>query len=144
MHALFFLPLLLFGRNRKHLGGVAEGRLLPTIKELFQMAATFTLAMSAWAIFRADTIPQLGSWLMSVVTLKGGLGTAGMSGAGDFIKVLLWVVVLFIVEWINRGQAFGCALYPKSRFFRWICYLVLFETIIFFQGRSESFIYFQF
>ncbi len=144
VHALFFLPLLLAGKNRKYLGAVAEGRVLPSAKEFFQMAATFTLAMAAWAIFRADSISQLGSWIQAIFSLKGGFGASGMSGAGDFLNVLPWIVVLFVVEWFNRGQAFGCAIYPKRRILRWICYCVLFETILLFQGRSESFIYFQF
>ncbi len=144
IHALFFIPLLLLGQNRRYLGEVAEGRILPTIKECFQMAVTFVLAMMAWALFRADTIAQFGSWMFSLFTLKGGFGIAGMSGAGDFIKVLPWVIVLLVVEWFNRGEAFGCAFYPKNRIARWIRYLTLFETILLFQGRSESFIYFQF
>ena len=42
-HAALFLPLILFGQNRKFINHVAEGRLLPTGKEVLQMMMTFLL-----------------------------------------------------------------------------------------------------
>lgn len=42
-HAALFLPLILFGQNRKFINHVAEGRLLPTGKEVLLMMMTFLL-----------------------------------------------------------------------------------------------------
>ena len=46
LHALLFMPLLVFNRNRKFTGSIAEGRLLPSFKEICQMGMTFFWAMS--------------------------------------------------------------------------------------------------
>ena len=44
-HAILFLPLILTSKNRKYTNQVAEGRLLPTLKETGQMLLTFFLAV---------------------------------------------------------------------------------------------------
>ena len=56
-HAVCFLPLLLCDKNRRHVTDVvAEGRLLPSPRELFQMLCTFALAVVGWTFFRAPDI----------------------------------------------------------------------------------------
>ena len=55
-HAILFLPLILTGKNRKYTNQVAEGRILPTLKEAGQMLLTFFLAVLGWIIFRAESI----------------------------------------------------------------------------------------
>ena len=41
LHAIYFLPLLLTNRNRTYLGVVAEGKILPSVRELLLMMSTF-------------------------------------------------------------------------------------------------------
>ena len=53
LNAIYFLPLLLTNNNRKNLGVVAEGKLLPSFRELFAMLTTFILTVFAWIFFRA-------------------------------------------------------------------------------------------
>ncbi|HNN11877.1 MAG TPA: MBOAT family protein, partial [Bacteroidia bacterium] len=53
---MLFLPLILLKQNRKHTDTVAEGRLFPNFKELFEIAVTFLLVVIGWVFFRADTI----------------------------------------------------------------------------------------
>ena len=55
INALYFLPLLLTNNNRKNLGVVADGKLLPSIREFFAMISTFILTVFAW-IFLEQTI----------------------------------------------------------------------------------------
>ena len=44
IHAMLYIPLFLRGKNRQYTTSiVAEGRLFPSIKELFQMGSTFFL-----------------------------------------------------------------------------------------------------
>ena len=52
LNAIYFLPLLLTNNNRKNLGVVAEGKLLPSFRELFAMLITFILTVFAWIFFR--------------------------------------------------------------------------------------------
>ena len=55
-NAILFMPLILGGHNRKYTNAVAEGRLLPSPKELLQILLTFTLVTTGWIFFRAETI----------------------------------------------------------------------------------------
>ena len=48
LHALFFLPLMLMNKNRKHLDSIALNKMLPGIRELFQMLITFSMTSFAW------------------------------------------------------------------------------------------------
>ena len=52
-HAFLFLPLILTGKNRKYTNQVAEGRVLPSLREVGQMLVTFFLAVFGWIIFRS-------------------------------------------------------------------------------------------
>ncbi|MDC0652473.1 MBOAT family protein, partial [Flavobacteriaceae bacterium] len=56
LNAIYFLPLLLTNNNRKNLGVVAEGKLLPSFKELIAMLTTFMLTIFAWIFFRAEDL----------------------------------------------------------------------------------------
>ncbi|MDC0957853.1 MBOAT family protein, partial [Flavobacteriaceae bacterium] len=56
LNAIYFLPLLLTNNNRKNLGVVAEGKYLPSFRELFAMLTTFLLTVFAWIFFRADNV----------------------------------------------------------------------------------------
>ena len=47
-HALLFLPLILLGKNRKYTNVVAEGKLLPRVKEICMMLLTFLLVALGW------------------------------------------------------------------------------------------------
>ena len=53
LHAIYFLPLLLTKNNRKNTDVVAQGRYLPSIRELISMLTTFSLTVIAWVFFRA-------------------------------------------------------------------------------------------
>jgi D-alanyl-lipoteichoic acid acyltransferase DltB (MBOAT superfamily) len=68
LHALFFLPLLLTGSNRRHMGTVAQHRLLPTMQEFARMALTFTLVTLAWVFFRADDLAHAFNYLKDMAT----------------------------------------------------------------------------
>ena len=66
LNAIYFLPLLLTNNNRKNLGVVAEGKLLPSIRELFAMLTTFTLTVFAWIFFRAENIGHAFSYIKEI------------------------------------------------------------------------------
>lgn len=56
LNAIYFLPLLLAKRNRVNTDNVAEGKLLPNLKELSQILLTFILTIIAWVFFRSATV----------------------------------------------------------------------------------------
>ena len=71
LNAIYFLPLLLAKKNRSNLGTVAEGKLLPSLKELFYMGLTFGLTVIAWVFFRAKECDDAVKVLVGMIGLSG-------------------------------------------------------------------------
>ncbi len=159
-HALLFLPLILLGKNRKytnvvaseetHLKGVSTSesqvrlRLLPSIREACQMLCTFLLAVIGWIIFRiesiTDFIPYLkGMWQWG--TLRASYRF--LTQEDVYITGRL-IVLMLIVEWLNRNQRYGLQRLPQQKWLRWGCYIILTVLLLLLGGQAETFIYFQF
>ena len=141
LHALFFLPLLLSGSNRSHMGTVAQDRLLPTLRELAGMTVTFTLVTLAWVFFRADDLAHAFSYL------GGMLSMSLFSFPAKYLPWLTWAIGFFVVvEWLGRHGKYGLqtigARWP--RVFRWGLYYFILFVIFRYFGEGEQFIYFQF
>ena len=143
-HALLFLPLILLGANRKYTNQVAEGRLLPTWKELFQMLFTFMLVVLGWIIFRAESIIQCSSYI--AIIISSDLLTIPWLMTRDFyIPLLCALSMMCIVEWINRNGQHGLSRLTRYKWLNWLIYYVIIYIIYQFQPQEEiQFIYFQF
>ncbi len=146
LNAIYFLPLLLTNKNRTHLGVVAEGRSLPTLKELGAMLLTFSLTVFAWIFFRAESVGQ------AFVFIKGIFSPSIFSipdivSRSDFKQLFLLLAFFIGIEWWGRSHNYGLA---KIQFFsrsiyRTTIYVVLLTLILFFGNFDENeFIYFQF
>ena len=139
VHACLFLPLLVFGKNRKYLGPVAEGRLLPSLGELFGMILTFVTVVLAWVFFRASDLSA------ALLYLKGMFATVGsMQMPLRDLTPLMWSAVVMIVEWVNRDGQHGLSILPRARILRWLIYLALVTMCFAYFRRDAAFIYFQF
>ncbi len=141
-HAALFLPLLLGGANRRHLDTVAEGRALPSLRELREMLGTFLLALLGWALFRARSMGEAVSWFVSMVDVRTFGAVRGLPR--ETAVAAAAIGVMLAVEWLNRREAFGCARLPRSTPLRWGVYLVLIWLAVFYTPGSQTFIYFQF
>ena len=140
-HALLFLPLILLGKNRKYTNQVAEGRILPSIKEMGQMLLTFFLAVIGWIIFRAESIGQALEYICGICD-KSLFSVPVVVG---YTGLMINLVILFVVEWIQRDREFGFDIsFVKKWYIRWPIYFVLLFLIFVFGGRTVNFIYFQF
>jgi D-alanyl-lipoteichoic acid acyltransferase DltB (MBOAT superfamily) len=141
-HAILFLPLILTGKNRKYTNQVAEGRILPTLKETGQMLLTFFLAVLGWIIFRAESIGQAWEYVC---------GMCDVSLFTVFIKKkialsnVIFITIMLVVEWLQRGEEHGMELSRISQvWIRTLIYYVLVLILIIASGKSSTFIYFQF
>ena len=138
-HALLFMPLILLGKNRRYTNIVAEGRMLPSLKELAQMLLTFVLAVFGWIIFRSESIGQAWEFVAGIFC-NGLLTVPQIPGL-----TLVFALVMFVVEWLNRSREHGLVVDGiRQRWIRWIVYYALVFAIILFSHESETFIYFQF
>jgi D-alanyl-lipoteichoic acid acyltransferase DltB (MBOAT superfamily) len=142
-HALLFFPLMLFGLNRKYTGEVAEGKLLPSVKEFFQMLLTFALVVIGWIIFRAENISQAWDYLSRMCSMVQSTVPLIIRK-----KTFLFIAIMLFVEWVNREKAHGlqfnyCGIL-KHRFIRWVFYALMILFIKMLSGAQSDFIYFQF
>ncbi len=143
-HALLFLPLILMGKNRKYTNLVAEGRVLPTVKEMGQMFLTFVLAVFGWVIFRAKSIGEAWGYFHGLFS-KSLFSMPWLKNKETYLVILASILVMLVVEWINRGKQHGLELPPKMPVcLRYLVYVVLVVVVIRFSGAPSAFIYFAF
>ncbi len=147
VHACCFLPLLVFGRNRKHTDVVAAARAWPSPAELLRMAGTFLVVLLAWTFFRAPDIRTALDWIWRMASGAPGQG-ALLSGLLTSVKSLAapgGICLLVATEWFGRRHAHGLQRLPGRKALRWAIYCALIALIFFFSpSQSREFIYFQF
>jgi D-alanyl-lipoteichoic acid acyltransferase DltB (MBOAT superfamily) len=145
LNGFYFIPLLLRNSNRKHLGDVAEGRMLPTMSELSGMVGTFLLACVAWVFFRAKD-------LSSAMDVFANTFSHSLFRPPELVQKSLMLPLVFCVfvmlalEWFSRDRQYGLQLDGRAP--RWlrlgIYYGVVVLIIAFAPITNASFIYFQF
>jgi len=143
LNALYFLPLLLLKRNRTNLGVVAEGRMLPNLRELWQMGTTFLLTVLAWVFFRAENISHATSFLQKVFSITI-IKSPYYPGIGSTKYTLLFLLILVVFDWVNRGKPHSLMTLPKNKTVRYLFYYIVIGTILLNAGTDQEFIYFQF
>jgi D-alanyl-lipoteichoic acid acyltransferase DltB (MBOAT superfamily) len=151
-HAIYFLPLLVKGQNRKHTNIVASGRYLPSGQECAQLAVTFILVLLAWVFFRATSITTAINWILTMLCLNGDFILRGdglvmfrkLVGLSLAAKLTMGIFFLFAMEWANRSQQHALARCPKNTIIRYSLYLSLSVVILLSRGGQQTFIYFQF
>lgn len=140
LHALFFLPVLLLGKNRKNLDQVAQGRWLPSLKELLQMTITFVLACIAWVFFRAPNITAAFDYLKRIfVDLDFKIQYLNIERYNIEMLLILFIFIGF--EWFHRNQE-----HPFTGKWKWIkvASIILMILTLGVYSNHQDFIYFQF
>ena len=141
LNALYFLPLMLADKNRRHLEIVAQNKLLPSIKDLSSMFITFWLTVFAWIFFRAENISHAISYISGI--FSPSLFTVP-DLAGMRAEILL-ILIFMIFEWTGREKWFALAQVETwSKPLRYIAYYTIIFLLFLFTGEQQEFIYFQF
>ena len=149
-HALLFLPLLLMGKNRKYTDQLAEGRILPTLKETGRILLTFFLVMIGWIVFRAESIGDAWGYISRM--FSASLFSVPLLIVREYyIPLFISIIILIVVEWLQREQkdfdvaiTFNKLLNIQNEKVRAVVYALLLVLIILYGGQPASFIYFQF
>jgi len=141
-HALLFLPLILLNQNQKYTDTVSDGKILPSIKEFFQIGLTFLLVIIGWVFFRADSISQAFEYFGGMVQF----GTLRASYQMFMVKEAWFVLGMVVVEWIGRKKLYGLEKIGLTwkPIFRYAMYYAIILLIFWFSGDEHVFIYFQF
>ena len=141
LNALFIMPSIIMKTNRNNLETVAQGKLLPTVKEFFQMVITFGLAVFAWVFFRAENLEHSLQYISGIFSKS--LFTI------PTIKPLYLTLLIFlfmVIEWLGREEQYAIAklgLKWKAPL-RYAMYYTIVIAILWFAGKDQQFIYFQF
>lgn len=142
INAVYFLPLLILGKNRRHLDNVARGRILPGIREVVQMAITFVITTFAWIFFRADSISQALSYINHIFSKS----LFSLPTSANITSIIPAILLVVSVEWLQRDKPHGLDLQnvniPSAA--RWLIYYVLILLILYFGSGEQTFIYFKF
>ena len=143
LNAIYFLPLLLTNNNRKNLGVVAEGKLLPSFRELIAMLTTFMLTVFAWIFFRAENLIHAFNYI------EGIFSESILIMPSFFHKKLIICLFLFLlIEWLGRKDQFAIEtiLFKIKKPLRIFFYYILINLLAynFINSSTEEFIYFQF
>jgi alginate O-acetyltransferase complex protein AlgI len=148
IHALYFMPLLLLNKNRANLGIVAEGRTLPSIRDLSNMVLTFGLTVFAWIFFRSESIREALSYISKIFSRSLFKVPDKIAFLGEYspVTITLIIVVFILIEWMGRERQYALANMSLScpKPFRWAIYFSIVFVIFYFKGTEQQFIYFQF
>ncbi len=141
LNALYFLPLLLLNKNRINTDVVAQGKILPSLKELFQIGVTFTLTVLAWIFFRASNIEHAFSIFSSIFS-RSTLSIPEVRPTNLLVLIILFIVI----EWSGREDQYAIEKFVLKfgEITRWAFYIAICLIIFLYQGKEQEFIYFQF
>jgi len=141
LNALYFMPLLFAKTNRNNIGIVAEGRLLPSLRDAVHILITFGLTVFAWIFFRANSLSHAFDYIQ-------GIFSKSLFSKPTVFPLTVFLLLFFFVllEWTGRENQYALQRtgfqWPKP--LRIGFYFLLVFLIFAFMGKEQEFIYFQF
>ncbi|UMY65846.1 MULTISPECIES: MBOAT family protein [unclassified Flavobacterium] len=141
LNALFIMPSIIRKTNRNNIEIVAKGRLLPSLRETFQLITTFALAVFAWIFFRAESLSHAFSYIK-------GIFSASLFTVPTHTSAALFALIaaFVVIEWLGRENNYALERFALKTAtpLRWTFYFVLLAMVFAFGSNEQEFIYFQF
>jgi len=134
LHALYVIPIVIFKFKNNYEDTVARGRILPTIKESFQMLGTFGLFVFALTIFRSADMSQAVQYLGEIFSIS----LFSYPQVLPF-ELLVLLLVFMSMESVGREQYFAIeTFYLKwPRLLRWTFHYAVVISIFYFHGKDQ-------
>ena len=142
LNALYFLPLLIFDRNRNNLDIVASGHYLPSLKDSVKILFTFSLTVFSWIFFRAENVSHAFS-IISEILSQSLFSVPQIRPTNILILILLFL----IIEWLGREHQYALYNINKSlnKPLRYAFYYsIIILIFVYYTSEEQQFIYFQF
>lgn len=142
LHALYFIPLQLAGKNRANIDVVAHGKRFASSLDVLRILLTFGLVTLGWVFFRASSITHAFAYIKGIFTQAPlwGLQVLPMSLLG-------LIALMMTIEWLHRDKPHGLQIswLQNKPVLRWGVYIGMLWLIFLFGnfGKTE-FIYFAF
>ncbi len=136
-HSILFIPSFVFNTNRKYMSSIiAENRLIPNYKEIFQVSITFLLVTLGWVFFRSETVSDAFNYLyimFSNIEIPSGER-----------RGLLFIIPFLLIDYSLKKDE-RSPIFFRNKIIRYFFYVILTLFILsFLNDESKSFIYFQF
>lgn len=135
-HGLLFVPLIFLGTMNTSREADIDKIGLPKIKDFGRMLLTFMFVAFGMIIFRSVNVESF----MQVVNCF----SHNMLSKPELGSKMAWVlvIIMLLIEWVQRKREYGLELSNvKSRFVRWMFYLILMFIIYCLGGGEQHFIY---
>lgn len=145
LNACYFLPLMLTNKNRKNMDTIAQGRVLPSLKEFSQMTLTFGLVVLGWIFFRAESLNHALIYISGIFS-PSLFEPPHLANMNKAVEVMILTGLFVLIEWLGRENKYAIENLGLKwrRPLRWIAYYLIIMSLFFFAGRQQEFIYFQF
>ena len=145
LNALYVLPSIIFNTNRNNLDIVAQGKYLPTVKEFLSIAITFMLTVFAWIFFRANNVHHAIQYIGEIFS-SSLWAIPRFPGFARAMMILFLTSIFLSVEWFGRERQYAIAQLGETwnKPLRWSLYYTIIFAILYFAGKEQQFIYFQF
>lgn len=142
LNAIYFLPSLSKKFNNFFHGSIF---LRTNIGKAFMSLSTFFLILISWIFFRAENISRAFQYIHKMFS-EEFFSLPSMLYELNVLKVLFFISLFLIIEWIGRKKLYAIETLGKSwkKTYRIIFYYSIVIAIIWFQGKQQHFIYFQF
>lgn len=157
---VFFLSGLWHGANWTFIvWGIYNGLLLvslfllknklkywPNWNIVFSSLVTFIFVLLGWIFFRSESISVAIDYIRNIYSSSIFYipKVGGINNVYALIS-LFYILVLLVIEWINKDKSFGFDISSiKRRWVRYLLYTIIVFSIYYFGNNSSDFIYFQF
>ena len=146
LNAFYFLPLLLFNKNRTNLGVVADGKFLPSSREVINMGFTFFLTVIAWIFFRAENLGH-ATYILEKIFSLNFLHIPYFKNGTLALPLIGFLMIFLFIEWQGRTRKYAIEMFGFAwpKVLRVLFYYAIIISIVWgAKSPGGDFIYFQF
>ncbi len=145
IHALLFVPLLIYDKNRTNLEIVAKGKIFPNFYEVTQIVFTFLLVAIAWIFFRSKDFSSSIAYF-NILFSNTLFDYPNYLGLRKTLIISIWILFMLFIEWLGREHQYALEQFAihRNKKWRYAFYYFLIFGIFWYSGKGLPFIYFQF
>jgi len=114
------------------------------IYEFFTMFVTFFIVCIGLVLFRAESIGQAWEYVCGMIQFGTIRASYRFFTWPDTWPTNLFIVIMLVVEWMQRRKSHGLSIENYNKMLRWVLYSAIVILIVFEGGQSVPFVYFQF
>ena len=111
------------------------------------MLLTFTIVTFGNIIFKSETIGESFNYMRRIFSLSLFSKPDKIEALNLFAMAMLlfFIVAMVVVEWVQRNKSHALDITDiNNKWLRRAIYLIIIFCIVWFTGKNETFIYFQF